>query len=69
MSFKPEVQADCTGTWASNALRFATEAEAAHYVGDLAMRWFAVRATRVVPSDDDVTARIVNNKLQHWPWE
>jgi hypothetical protein len=28
MSFKPEVQADATGKWYGNALRFATRAEA-----------------------------------------
>ena len=70
MSFKPEVQtAGGKGDWAGNGLRFATEAEAQQYVLDLMRRWTAVSDTRVVPSEEDVTARIVNNQLQHWPWE
>ncbi len=35
MSFKPEVQADSSGTWSSNACRFATETEAKQYVASL----------------------------------
>jgi hypothetical protein len=54
-SFKPEVQADSTGTWAGNGLRFATEQEAQDYVKDLMWRWASVRDTRVVPSDDAVS--------------
>lgn len=55
-SFKAEVIADSSGTWCGNALRFATEAEAEAYVRDLSCRWFAVRETRVVPSDEPVTS-------------
>lgn len=66
MSYKPEVIADSSGKWCSNALRFATEAEATKYVADLAWRWTAVRETRVVPCEDDVNARIVNEHLEHW---
>jgi hypothetical protein len=40
--------------FAGNALRFATEAEAAAYLKDLSMRWTAVAKTRVDPSDDPV---------------
>lgn len=65
MSYRPEVIADSSGEWTGNALRFATQGEAAHYVADLAWRWTAVRKTRVVESDDPVTARIVDNKLEH----
>lgn len=65
MSFKPEVQADSTGTWASNSLRFATKHEAEAYVFDLAMRWTAVRDTRVVESDDRVTASWSGGKTVH----
>ena len=54
-SFKTEVIADSTGTWAGNGLRFATEAEAQDYVKDLEWRWTSVRDTRVVPSDDAVS--------------
>jgi hypothetical protein len=55
MSYKPEVVADSAGKWCGNAVRFATEAEAEAYVLNLAMRWTAVRDTRVVESPDPVT--------------
>lgn len=38
-------------TWASNGLRFTTREEAASYASDLASRWFALAAYRVVPAD------------------
>ena len=63
LSFAPEVQADRSGTWAGNALRFATEAEADAYARDLARRWFLVTATRVVPSHDPVNYAIVDGAL------
>ena len=63
MSYKPEVQTDATGQWYGNALRFATEAEALANVLDLSMRWFAVRETRVVQSDDPVNYAYVDHKL------
>lgn len=66
MSFAAEVIADSTGQWSGNLLRFATEEEAKHYVADLMQRWTLVTDTRVVPSDADINARIVNNELQHW---
>ena len=62
-SFAPEVQADSSGTWAGNGLRFATEAEATTYVKDLARRWMLVTATRVVPSPDAVNYAIVDGAL------
>ena len=52
-SYKVEVQADSTGTWAGNGLRFATEGQANAYGFDLACRWTAVREYRVEPSDDE----------------
>ena len=57
MSFKPEVIADPSGKWCCNALRFATHEEAGANVRDLMMRWFAVRETRVVESDEPVNYR------------
>lgn len=54
MSWKPEVIADNSGKWVSNMLRFATREEAEQYVYDLAMRWTAVRDTRVVECDEPV---------------
>jgi hypothetical protein len=54
MSFKGEVIADNSGQWVSNALRFATEAEAQGYIKHLAWRWTMVRDTRVVECDDPV---------------
>jgi len=55
-SWKSDIIADASGEWTSNALRFATEAEARGYVEDLYNRWSAVRETRVVESDDPVTS-------------
>ena len=64
MSWKPEVIADSSGTSCGNALRFATREEAEANVRDLMMRWFAVRDTRVVKSDDAVNYRYVNGRLE-----
>jgi hypothetical protein len=58
-SYAPEVIADSSGKWVGNALRFATEEEAKLNVADLMMRWFLVRQTRVVPSDDEPNYRWV----------
>ena len=64
MSFKPEVIAEANGKWVGNAVRCATPEEALAYVNDLAMRWTSVRETRVVESEDPVTARWANGKLE-----
>lgn len=58
MSFKAEVIADSSGTWAGNALRFETRMEAQVYVADLERRWTLVRDTRVVQSDDPVSHQL-----------
>ena len=63
MSFKPEVIADSSGQWCGNALRFATREEAEANIRDLMMRWFAVRETRVLESNDPVNYRYVDHKL------
>ncbi len=47
-SYKVEVQADASGAWTSNAMRFGSEAAAQKYGRDLMMRWMAVREMRVV---------------------
>jgi len=62
MSWKPEVIADASGKWCGNALRFATKEEAEGNVADLASRWFLVRETRVVESDDPVNYAWINGK-------
>lgn len=64
MSYKPEVTTDGK-SFAGNAMRFATEAEAQAYVHDLSMRWLAVRGTRVVESEDPVTGRWEDGRLIH----
>lgn len=64
MSFKPEVIADSTGNWTGNALRFATREEAEANVGNLASRWFAVRDTRVVESDEPVNYTYKDGTLE-----
>jgi hypothetical protein len=56
-SYKVEVIADSSGTWCSNALRFATPADASAYGYDLALRWTAVRMWRVAESSDPVTEK------------
>jgi hypothetical protein len=65
MSFKPEVIADPSGKWCGNALCFATREEAEANVRDLMMRWFAVRETRIVVSDDPVNDRYVDGRLEN----
>lgn len=64
MSWKPEVIADSSGKWTGNALRFATKEEAEISVANLAMRWMAVRETRVVESEDPVNYAIVGNETK-----
>jgi len=63
MSFKPEVIADSSGKWCGNAVAFATAAEAEAYVLDLAMRWTAVRDTRVVESAEPVNYAVIDGKV------
>lgn len=50
--FKVEVQADSTGTWAGNALRFDSIGEGEAYAFDLWSRWTAVQEWRVVDTAD-----------------
>ena len=64
ISFSPEVQTDSTGSWAGNALRFATRDEAEMNVRDLKNRWFSVTGTRVVESGDPVNYRWFQGKLE-----
>jgi hypothetical protein len=64
MSFKPEVIADPSGKFVGNSLRFATREEAEANVRDLMMRWFAVRETRVVESDEPVNYRYIDGRLE-----
>ncbi len=63
MSWKSEVQADRSGEWYGNALRFATEAEALANVRDLQARWFAVTAVRVVESEEPVNYAWISGYL------
>lgn len=51
-SWAPEVLVD--GRWCGNALRFATEAEAARSASALLMRWFVPTDSRAVQSQDAV---------------
>lgn len=62
-SYAPEVIADSSGVWVGNALRFPTQEEAAENVRDLSMRWFAVRETRVVESEDEPNYFWLEGKL------
>jgi hypothetical protein len=63
MSYAPEVVVDSSGKYYGNALRFATREEAEANVADLMMRWYAVRETRVVESEDPVNYRYVDHQL------
>jgi hypothetical protein len=63
MSWKPEVIADSSGQWSSNAVRFATEAEAGAYVRDLYRRWTLVTKFRVIESEDPVNYRWEDGRL------
>ena len=62
MSWKPEVIADSSGKWCGNACRFATKQEAEDDVKDLMMRWFAVRETRIVETDDPVNYKRIDGR-------
>jgi hypothetical protein len=55
-SWKPEVEVD--GKWSTNALRFATEEEAAMSARDLFNRWMLTTNHRATPSDDTVNYSI-----------
>jgi hypothetical protein len=57
MSYKGQVQVHRDLSWYDNALRFATQEEAAAYVLDLSFRWMQVDNTQVVESDDPVNYR------------
>jgi len=54
MSWATEVIADSYGKWTGNACRFAYRNEAESYAADLFTRCTAVKAWRVVDSDDPV---------------
>jgi hypothetical protein len=61
-SWAAEVLADRSGIWSGNLLRFASQTEAEAYVNDLALRWFLVQDTRVIPSDDPPNYRWIPGK-------
>jgi hypothetical protein len=63
MSWKPEVIADSSGKWYTNALRFATCEEARANVEALAGRWLAVREWRASECEDPVTHAWRNGEL------
>ena len=58
-SYRAEFSTDKGRTFASNALRFATQAEAISYTRDLYARWMAVTDCQVVGTMDAVTYRYV----------
>jgi hypothetical protein len=57
MSWKAEVIADNSGKWSTNALRFATEAEAIGCAKDLYARWTMVREYRATEREDPVNTK------------
>jgi hypothetical protein len=60
-SWKPVVQADNTGKWYDNALRFRTKEEALQSATDLAMRWMAVREYDAHESEDEPNREMVKD--------
>jgi hypothetical protein len=63
MAWKNEVQADNSGTWSTNALRFATKEEAEAYGLDLYQRWTLVREYRATETDEPVNYRFVDGRV------
>jgi hypothetical protein len=63
MSWKPEVKGNSMGTWAGNALRFATRGEAEANVEALMMRRIFVHETRTVECDDAVNYAWAGGRL------
>jgi len=61
-SWAPEVNAN--GAWSRNALRFATEAEAAQSAKDLFQRWTLTTGHRATPADEPVNYRLVEGRLE-----
>jgi hypothetical protein len=64
MSFAAEFIADSSGKYCGNTLRFETEAEAQVYAEGLMQRWTSCRSFRIVPSEDEVTAAVIECKLE-----
>ena len=50
--YRVEVIADRSKTWCGNQLRFVDVENARTYARDLASRWFAVSAWRVIDADE-----------------
>jgi hypothetical protein len=63
-SWAPQVKTGNDPTFYSNALRFATEQEARENAHELMGRWMAVVDYRAVESEDPVTHRWVDGKLE-----
>jgi hypothetical protein len=62
VSFKPEVKTN-DPDWHGNRVRTETREEAEAYVANLAMRWTSVSDTRVIETEDVVTACFTDGKL------
>lgn len=69
MSFKPQVQVGSDPNFYSNALAFATYAEALANARDLMDRWLLVVDCRAVESTDPVTHTYVDGVLGTVPKE
>jgi len=61
-SYQPEVLVE--GKWSTNALRFATETEAAEWAKALLYRWFVPTDSRAALSADEVNTRLVDGQLE-----
>jgi hypothetical protein len=63
-SWKPEIRGVRETSWSQNGLAFATRKEAEQWGFDLLLRWSGAEDYRAVESDEPVSHRIVNDKLE-----
>jgi hypothetical protein len=63
-SYRPEVQADDTGKWYPNGLRFATREEAEARAKDLVSRWTLAFAWRATESEEEPNYSYIDGELK-----
>ena len=64
MSYKAEFSDDGGRSFATNGLRFATEAEALQYARDLFSRWMAATDYRTAESEDAINYEIADGEMR-----
>jgi len=63
-SWKAEVQVPNDPKWYDNAVRFKSRDEALKYGRDLFNRWTTAERWRVIQTDDEVTARWLDGRIE-----